>query len=306
MSTFGLASGPVDSSVQAAERLMQLKRIQRRSGTSLASSVASASSAVMSSWNEPQGPASNLQDAPLEPLSSRGVAHLSSEQNLVKALKDTVRFLRSSATDPGAFVDPSSYHAGGSHMAEAMTELLKELEALKSRDASSATVLRMAKENLEQRKQQIDKLQDELDRQQSKNDRSADRQLQETILRENAAMDQARELESANKKLQSDLDAALDQEQRLYAQLREAQAQHDQEREDMQHEMEVIRSQMTSKRMEMDHVLEEAAEEVSGLRSGMFPVACTMLSPPPSISPHVALIVPSFLMCPLAFIAGRF
>ena len=57
---------------------------------------------------------------------------------------------------------PTSYQSEEPELVSAMVALLRELEALKSRDASSATVLRMAKENLDQRKEQIADLQAEL------------------------------------------------------------------------------------------------------------------------------------------------
>ena len=81
---------------------------------------------------------------------------------IIRALQNTLQFLQSSSTDPGGFVPPTSYQSEEPELVSAMVALLRELEALKSRDASSATVLRMAKENLDQRKEQIADLQAEL------------------------------------------------------------------------------------------------------------------------------------------------
>ena len=111
----------------------------------------------------PQGPASGTLDAPLTQNAAPSTAAPSTgKSDMIRALKDTVRYLRSASTDPSAFVDPRSYHGDGSEDADVMEEMLTEMQALKSRDAASATVLRMAKENLEQRKEQISQLQAEL------------------------------------------------------------------------------------------------------------------------------------------------
>ena len=278
----------------AMERIMQLKRIQRRTGTVPLTPMGNDDWA---GW-KPQGPMSGTLDAPLTPSakaaplsgpspsgprqrSSVGsVAEVGlSDGGILKALKDTVRFLRSASTEPDTFVDAQSFHSGGADIAEAMHDLLEELQALKSRDASSATVLRMAKENLEQRKEQIVQLQSELaKRSQASGAQSAhleealktrDRQLQDAKGREQASNDMIQQLEVTVRQLQGDLEGRRQQDASMHELIREAEVQRD------MHEQEVAAMRAENQRLlaekaaEMDRVLQEAAQEVEIVRAAM-------------------------------------
>jgi hypothetical protein len=291
-STFGMSSAEADST--AMERIMQLKRIQRRTGTMPLTPMGNDDWA---GW-KPEGPMSGTLDGPLTPSAkaplsgpSPGPKQRASVGSVVeaggpdavggilKALKDTVRFLRSASTEHGEFVDAQSYHAGGADLAAAMQDLLEELQALKSRDASSATVLRMAKENLEQRKEQIVKLQTELaNRSQADGMQSAqmadvlkekDLQLQDAQERERASQELIRQLEVAVRRLQADLDSRRQQDANMHELIREAETQ----RELHQQEMDALRDEnqrlLSQKAAEMDKVLQEAAREVEDVRAAM-------------------------------------
>ena len=93
----------------------------------------------------------------------------------------------------------------------AMAALLRELEALKSRDASSATVLRMAKENLDQRKEQIADLQAELQARGqavsavSQGLQDQDRKMQESVQRERDANSKIKKLQDKIQDQQKDV-----------------------------------------------------------------------------------------------------
>ena len=259
--TFG---APTDADGHSLDRILQLKRIQRRAGTAAPVALASESD-DWTSWG-PQGKAPGTLDGPLSPatVGSRGVSSngVSAEGlGMLKALRDTVRFLQSTETETAGFVDPRSFSTGGAHVAEAMEELLRELEALKSRDASSATVLRMAKDNLEQRKQQISELQAELTRRtevsesmtdlQAEKLQAKDQELQQQRLRTRTAEDRVDELNSALTQLQADADAHAAEEARL-------KAQHTQDQEEMRELREVIQKHQA----EIDTTLALAAQEV--------------------------------------------
>jgi septal ring factor EnvC (AmiA/AmiB activator) len=334
--TFGFASphdgGHMGSDPNATERIMQLKRIQRRSGAAprpparararQSACLRAARACVVDAragarrgaagrratdsnvrragtlerlpmggddwagWGRAQGPASMASgtlDAPLTtldaPLTYSGAPEAGTKSDMIRALKDTVRYLRSASTDPGAFVDPRSYHGDGAEAADVMQELLKEMEALKTRDASSATVLRMAKENLEQRKEQIEQLQAMLA---SKGHATATgnaqleaelaqrtREVQEASASELRAQNRMQQLEAEVDRLKGDLETRRQQDEHMQELLHEVEAQRDVH----QREIETMRREnqrlLVQKGEEMDRVLQEAAQEVEAVRSAM-------------------------------------
>jgi len=196
---------------------------------------------------------------------------------MLKALKDTLRYLRSNSTDYGEFVDPQSYNST-SEASQAMTELLKEMEALKSRDASSATVLRMAKENLDKRKGQIAQLQEELANRQKKagstaaqfagDVQSKDRQLQAANMREKAAQDMVGELETAVMRMQADIEARRQQDGHMQELLHEVEAQRDLHQRELSTMDSEYKSLLVQKSEETDTVLQAAAQELEAVRAG--------------------------------------
>jgi len=320
------------SDPNATERIMQLKRIQRRSGAAprpparararQSACLRAARACVVDAragarrgaagrratdsnvrragtlerlpmggddwagWGRAQGPASMASgtlDAPLTtldaPLTYSGAPEAGTKSDMIRALKDTVRYLRSASTDPGAFVDPRSYHGDGAEAADVMQELLKEMEALKTRDASSATVLRMAKENLEQRKEQIEQLQAMLA---SKGHATATgnaqleaelaqrtREVQEASASELRAQNRMQQLEAEVDRLKGDLETRRQQDEHMQELLHEVEAQRDVH----QREIETMRREnqrlLVQKGEEMDRVLQEAAQEVEAVRSAM-------------------------------------
>ena len=231
-------------------------------------------------WNRPQGPVSGSIDAPLTPSQPASRVHSSSvhaDVSMLKALKDTLRYLRSNSTDYGEFVDPQSYNST-SEASQAMTELLKEMEALKSRDASSATVLRMAKENLDKRKGQIAQLQEELANRQKKagsaaaqfagDVQSKDRQLQDANMREKAAQDMVGELETAMMRMQADIEARRQQDGHMQELLHEVEAQRDLHQRELSTMNSEYKRLLVQKSEEMDMVLQAAAQELEAVRAG--------------------------------------
>jgi hypothetical protein len=241
-------------------------------------------------WGRPQGPVSGGIDAPLTPSSVRASqAPASNHQpgrggEILQALKDTLRFLRSANTDSHSYVDAHTYHSDGPDVADTMTELLKELEALKSRDASSATVLRMAKDNLEQRKDQIAQLQAELDfktqtagmtsAQQSDDLQKKSRLLQESMMREKAANEMVRKLEEQLGRSQGDMVARKEQDEHMQDLLHEVEAQRDVHKQEIASMRAENQRLLAHKADEMDKVLQEAALEVESVRAGIY--ACAM------------------------------
>jgi hypothetical protein len=333
--TFGFASTADEGQMgdsNAMERIMQLKRIQRRSGSVLPPTMGPAvrlcvcaqvargpagdglRARLTATYGSgtlerlpmgqrlpmgPQGPASGTLDAPLTQNTAPSTAAPSTgKSDMIRALRDTVRYLRSASTDPSAFVDPRSYHGDGSEAADVMEEMLTEMEALKSRDAASATVLRMAKENLEQRKEQISQLQAELaSRAQTEGStkaelaeqlRQKENELHVAYSQELAGQGRIQQLQAQVDGLQADLDTRREQDAHMKKMLNELEAQRGLHLEELERMRRETQRLLAQKGEEMDRVLQEAAQEVEAVRAAMNrqaqadPAQRTNMSPPRS------------------------
>lgn len=165
-----------DRSIDASQRIAQLKNIQRRTHMSPSRPMGGPQRTNYSMDTSVYGlnsiNVSQTQDSLRSPpvMSSQGYGapggnmHGMPSTQYLSPYDGLVSFLRSADTSPEQYIAPHMYADRGLE-GDRLQELVVEISALKQRDQSSTSVLRMAKENLEQRNNRIRELQDQLDRQ---------------------------------------------------------------------------------------------------------------------------------------------
>jgi DNA repair exonuclease SbcCD ATPase subunit len=224
-------------------------------------------------------------DAPLIPNAPPSdderilIRALQALSDMIRALKDTVSYLRSDSTDPTMFVDLLSYPGAGAEATNVIGEMLAEIEALKSRSAVMKPALQMAKEDLKGCREQISEQKAELARrtlieadletrlaESLQQQAQKQREAEEAYGQEKKAKAWAQNLQALVDSLQRDLDARRQQDQHMQDLVLEVDAIRDMHEKEMEKMWRETQQLLAQKDKEMARVLQEVADRMEAVR----------------------------------------